>query len=102
MCSCLEHWKLMKCGRYKVSSKGRITSIGFGEMRPHKNKKGYLLQPLVLVKGGRPRTFKVHRLVATAFIPNPINLDTVDHKDEDKSNNCVCVILVGCHKQVMQ
>ena len=28
-------------------------------------------------------------MVAQAFIPNPDNLPQVNHKDEDKSNNCV-------------
>lgn len=31
----------------------------------------------------------VHRLVAMTFIPNPLNLETVNHKDENKFNNCV-------------
>lgn len=31
----------------------------------------------------------VHRLVAMAFIPNPKQFPCVNHKDENKSNNCV-------------
>ena len=33
--------------------------------------------------------FKVHRLVATAFIDNSNNLPCINHKDEDKTNNVV-------------
>ena len=31
----------------------------------------------------------IHRLVAEAFIPNVNNYSTVNHKDENKLNNCV-------------
>ena len=34
-------------------------------------------------------TLKIHRLVAKYFIPNPNNYKEVNHKDEDKTNNCV-------------
>lgn len=31
----------------------------------------------------------MHRVVAEAFIPNPNNFEQVNHKDENKLNNCV-------------
>ena len=33
------------------------------------------------------KTFKVHRLVAEAFIPNPFRLPNVLHKDGNRENN---------------
>ena len=40
---------------------------------------------------GKSVTKKVHRLVALAFLPNPHNLPCINHKDEDKKNNYICV-----------
>lgn len=51
--------------------------------------KGY--KGVLLCKDGIQKTYKVHRLVAEAFLPNPNNLPQVNHKDEDKSNNMVWV-----------
>lgn len=31
----------------------------------------------------------VHRAIALTFIPNPMNLPCINHKDHDKGNNCV-------------
>jgi hypothetical protein len=39
--------------------------------------------------GNRRRSARVHILVAKAFIPNPLNLPTVNHKDGDKTHNDV-------------
>lgn len=38
---------------------------------------------------GKARTHRIHRLVATAFIPNPLRLNQINHKDEIKTNNNV-------------
>lgn len=36
---------------------------------------------------GVGRSYSVHRLVAQAFIPNPLNLPQVNHLDGDRYNN---------------
>lgn len=42
-----------------------------------------------LWKDGKEKTLLVHRLVAMAFIPNPDNLATINHKDGNRDNNIV-------------
>lgn len=91
-----EIWKLIGYEGYEVSNLGRVKSYKYDKingkiMKPYKNTKGYLQIDLQL--DGRKREnrvhLSVHRLVAIAFIPNPDNLPQVNHKDEDKTNNCV-------------
>ena len=77
-------------GLYQVSNMGRVKSIGYGEeriLKPGKLKKGYL--QVILFKDGKQKHFQVHRLVALAFIQNPLNLPQVNHKNEDKTDNRV-------------
>lgn len=59
-------------------------------MRIHINRKGYCHVSLT-AQGRKAETKRVHRLVAIAFIPNPLNLQQVNHKDENKQNNFVFV-----------
>ena len=86
-------------GRYQVSDLGRIKSLekrrGMGIQKdkiltlcPDKDK--YLLT--ALYKNKKEFKFKVHRLVAQHFIPNPENKPEVNHKWGDK-NDCRAVAL---------
>jgi hypothetical protein len=38
-------------------------------------------------KNRKQKSFQIHRLLALAFIPNPNNLEQIDHIDRDTSNN---------------
>ena len=49
--------------------------------------KGYEI--IDLNKDGKRYTKRVHRLVAEAFLPNPLNLPVVNHIDSNRLNNCV-------------
>lgn len=106
-----EIWKPVKGyeGLYEVSNLGRVKSLGHyvsyvrGDsaisyktkpkiMKPQSRQHGYLGVQLHGKGGHKTRNFKtfsIHRLVAEAFIENPDNLPEVNHKDEDKTNNCV-------------
>ena len=46
-------------------------------------------ESVLLCANNSPKFYYIHRLVATAFIPNPDNLSQVNHKDENKANNCI-------------
>lgn len=83
----MENWKIIEGTTYRVSNLGRIQNSKGKILSPYKNKFGYL--NIDLFVNGKKWKCKIHRLVATAFIPNPNNLPMVNHKDEDKSNNDV-------------
>ena len=79
-------------GRYQVSNKGRIRSL------PVKSRTRYFSGSILKTfKDGNGyetvnlsrKMFKVHRLVAIAFIPNENGYACVNHKDEVKTNNVV-------------
>jgi hypothetical protein len=58
-----------------------------GKMLKQYNKQGYM--QVTLTNNNVRKYFKVHRLVALTFIPNPNNFPQVNHRDENPLNNCV-------------
>ena len=75
-------------GLYAVTSCGKVWSYKRRRfLTPVVNKKGYLC--INLYKNEKLKHFLIHRLVAQAYIPNPDNLPQVNHKDENKTNNCL-------------
>ena len=75
-------------GLYAITSCGKVWSYRRKKfLKPNHNKDGYL--QVGLNKNGKRKSFFIHRLVALAYIPNPDNLTTVDHIDENKEHNYV-------------
>lgn len=84
----METWKNIDwtCGKYSVSDKGTVRNNITGKLikaTPYAN--GYLGVNLYL--DGKNKRTRVHRLVAEAFVPNPMFAPHVNHKDENKTNN---------------
>lgn len=83
-------------GLYQVSTMGRIKSLSRKDMRgrcineiilkPYRDGDlGYVA--VSLLKNGVSKRFKVHRLVASAFIPKQEDKDQVNHKNGIKNDN---------------
>lgn len=86
----LEEWKPIKDyeDRYLVSNTGLVFSkISNRLLTPKIDRYGYKV--VALSRNGKLKHITVHRLVALSFIPNLENKVTVNHKDEDKTNNRV-------------
>ena len=73
---------------YQVSNFGNVKTLRKNKLlKPTINYRGYLC--ITLSKNGKSTQYKIHRLVATAFLHNYLELPQVNHKDGDKLNNCV-------------
>ena len=87
----MENWRFIEANSdYMVSDHGRILSF--------KGKSKLIISSSITAKGyeyvairqkGIYVGYSVHRLVATAFIPNPKRLPQVNHLDGNKLNNHV-------------
>lgn len=89
-----EIWKDIPefCGRYQASNLGRIKSVrAYGQsntpkiLSQHRLNSGYMYANLGYKE--TKKHYLVHRLVASAFIPNPNKYPQVNHINEDKTDN---------------
>jgi hypothetical protein len=73
-------------GLYAVTSCGKVWSYKSKKFLSQRlDRYGYLL--VNLSKNGVQKTYLVHRLVAEAYIPNPLGLPQVNHRSENKTEN---------------
>lgn len=79
--------KIPQFENYSIDEEGNVRNDITGKIKkPFVNKSnGYLT--VDLWKDNTSHKFSVHRLLAEAFIPNPQNKPTVDHKDGNRKNN---------------
>lgn len=80
-----EEWKNIDgYENYEASSFGNIRNKNTGRILKASSKGGYYSVGLSNIK---TKSFRVHQLVAKAFIPNPENKPQINHKDKNKLNN---------------
>lgn len=85
-------WKTLDFNRnYKVSDKGEVVRIDRNYyLKFFKDKDGYLSCTLRNEDGTKTK-YRVHRLIAMAFIPNPLNKPEVNHinsiRDDNRAEN---------------
>ena len=90
-----ELWKDVKGyeGQYKVSNLGNVKSLKY----LHHNKEAIIkggikktgYRQVILSKNYKNKYVSVHRLVAEAFIPNPLNKPQINHINGNKLDNRV-------------
>ena len=77
--------KLAIYGRVKSFPRAGTRTKEERILKPSISKKGYY--KVILFKNNESKTFRVNRLVAEAFIPNPEGKEQVNHKRGIKSDN---------------
>jgi len=86
----MEEWRIIDSNPdYQVSNTGLVRSIKFNRVRVLRPslRSGYW--HVILTANAVRTQHKVHRLVASAFIPNPDNKPQVDHINRIKTDNRV-------------
>ena len=88
----MEEWrKIDGYPNYSVSNLGNVRNDKTGKAlkRVLQNRGYYQIGLYTKGTGAQPAMMKVSRVVAQAFIPNPLDHPIVDHIDRDKANDSV-------------
>ena len=70
---------------YTINEEGIVMNKKGKELKPCIHTTGYKM--VDLYKDGKRKHFRLHRLLAETFIPNPNNYKIIDHIDRDRLNN---------------
>lgn len=93
-----EIWKPIKgYENYSVSSLGNFKNSDGRLLKKNLTQKGYY--HITLCKNRIPKTFKAHRLVAASFLDNPLNKETVNHKNGIKTDNNISNLEWNTHTE---
>ena len=100
------NWKEIKGyeGLYEVSDTGIVRGLlRETTLKPDVKHQSYTsYERVTLCKEGITKRFQVHQLVASAFIPNPLNLEYVNHIDSNGRNNHVSNLEWVTHSENMK
>ena len=72
---------------YSISDSGEVRKDTTNYIMKLQIQQGY--NHVTIQINGKPKRFRVHRLVAEAFIPNPESKPYVNHIDGNRQNNLV-------------
>lgn len=87
----IEEWKTITyANKYEVSNWGNVKHKGKNKLlKPYINKNNKYAYVFIRDDNGKYLNKRIHRLVAEMFIPNINNYPMINHKDFNRSNNCI-------------